>query len=100
MIKTINYGINSIPDAFTKIINVISAAPLALIFADDGDKTEEPTDKKLNDARKKVKYQEVKMLLIAFSMLVCTLVLMTLSGIIGENLKRNACLFFKYRYKN
>lgn len=93
IIKTINYGINSIPDAFTKIINVISAAPLALIFADDGDKTEEPTDKKLNDARKKGQIPRSKDVAIAFSMLVCTLVLMTLSGIIGENLKEMLVYF-------
>ena len=73
----------------------MSVAPIALIFADDGDKTEEPTDKKLNDARKKGQIPRSKDVAIAFSMLVCTLVLMTLSGVIGENLREMLVYFLK-----
>lgn len=87
IVKTITYGIEQIPNTFSNLFEAFKYAPIVLIFADDGDKTEEPTGKKLSDSRKKGQIPRSKDIGIAFSMLICTLLLATIVGIVGETLK-------------
>ncbi len=61
MLKIIGTAIYELPDIFNKIFKLIPVVPLAFVFASD-DKTEEATPKKKSDSRKKVRLQEVKML--------------------------------------
>lgn len=86
-VKTISYGIEQLPNVFSNLFEAFKYAPIVLIFADDGDKTEEPTGKKLSDARKKGQIPRSKDIGIALSMLICTLLLATVTGIVGKTLK-------------
>ena len=87
ILKTMVYAIEQLPNVFNNLFEAFKYAPIVLIFADDGDKTEEATGKKLSDARKKGQIPRSKDVGIAFSMLVCTLLLSVGTGFIGKTLK-------------
>ncbi len=61
-------------------------------FADDGDKTEEPTTKKLNDARSEGQVAKSKELATASGLATFFIILKVFSGYIGESFQNN---FFK-----
>lgn len=93
--KTVIYGIDLLPDIYQKLFKVFQIAPLVLIFADDGDKTEEATAKKKSDSRKKGQIAKSKDISIAFTMVACTLVFAIVSGMIGTTLKDTLIYFLQ-----
>ena len=88
MAKLIVYGVNILPDSFDKIFKYMQYAPLVLIFADDGDKTEQASPKKLEDARKKGQIARSKDVSIALTMVACTMAVMITFAALGNTLKQ------------
>lgn len=86
MVKTLEYGFSGIDNIFDKILRSFLACPILLIFAKD-DKTEEPTSKKLSDARKKGQVARSKDVGLALSLGICTLLILLISGLIASTLK-------------
>jgi flagellar biosynthetic protein FliR/FlhB len=86
MIENSFYGIQ---DAFTGLYKTI---PLLLIFAAD-DKTEEATPKKKSEARKKGQIAKSKEIALAITLLTSTLVILILSGYVGNQLKATMITF-------
>ncbi len=80
------YGIQDAINGFYKTI------PLLIIFASD-DKTEEATPKKKSDARKKGQIAKSKEIALALTLLASTIVIMALSGYVGNGLKDTLILF-------
>lgn len=80
--KLIMSSYTVLPDV---IKSIYKYAPLMLIFASE-DKTEDPTDKKLSDARKKGQVAKSKEVNLAFTLLASTLVLSLLGGFSGKNI--------------
>ncbi len=66
--------------------------PLLIIFASD-DKTEEATPKKKSDARKKGQIPKSKEIGLALTLLASTIVLVTLGGYVGNELKNTLIVF-------
>lgn len=97
-VKILAYAFDLIPDFIDKILKTAQFAPLMLIFADDGDKTEEATPKKLEDAKKKGQIPRSKDVNLACTMLVCTMVVLLLSGFIVDNLKDTMIYFLNSDY--
>ncbi len=58
-------------------------------FADDGDKTEEPTTKKLNDARKEGRVAKSKELVTSTGLAAFFILIKTFAGYFGENFLKN-----------
>lgn len=86
-LKIFNSAVDMIPNMFEEILKSLPAAGVFLIFSDDGDKTEEATPKKKEDARKKGQVPKSKDVGIALSMLTCTLVILVFSGLVIGTLK-------------
>ena len=86
MIENSFYGI---PDAIKGFYKTI---PLLIIFASD-DKTEEATPKKKSDARKKGQIPKSKDVALALTLLSSTIVLATLGGFVGNELKTTMITF-------
>lgn len=86
-LKLFNSGLNMIPDILDTILKSLPATSLVLIFADDGDKTEEATPKRKSDARKKGQVPKSKDVGLAFTMIACTMTIMLFSGSVVGNLK-------------
>ena len=94
MIKIISYAFNLIPDIIEEMLNVLPAAPIVLIFANE-EKTEEATPKKKSEARKKGQIARSKDVGLAITMVTCTLVILLLSGMIVGNLKDTMVYFLQ-----
>ena len=84
-VKLLLYSFDQIPDIFNQLFNTFSVAPAFFIFASD-DKTEEPTAKKLSDAKRKGQIPRSKDVGLAAGMIACTLVLIIISGLIGTTM--------------
>ncbi|MEO2507054.1 fused FliR family export protein/FlhB family type III secretion system protein [Clostridium paraputrificum] len=94
MIKIISYAFNLIPDIIEEMLKVLPAAPMVLIFANE-EKTEEATQKKKSEARKKGQIARSKDVGLAITMVTCTLVILLLSGMIVGNLKDTMVYFLQ-----
>lgn len=82
-LKMIENSFYGIPDAIKGFYKTI---PILIIFASD-DKTEEATPKKKSDARKKGQIAKSKEVALALTLLSSTIVLLTLGGYVGTELK-------------
>ena len=84
--KTLNYGFDGIEKILYNILKSFTACPILFFFAKD-DKTEEPTGKKLSDAKRKGQVARSKDLPLAISLVACTLLILLATGLIGSTLK-------------
>lgn len=82
-LRVIENSFYGIPDAIKGFYKTI---PLLIIFASD-DKTEEATPKKKSDARKKGQIPKSKDVALALTLLSSTIVLASLGGFVGNELK-------------
>ena len=94
IIKILGYTFDGIDDIFEKILKSFLACPIVFAFAKD-DKTEEPTSKKLSDARKKGQVPRSRDVGLAVSLVVCTLLILLATGIIGSTLKDVMSFYMK-----
>lgn len=94
LVKFIISAFNLIPEIFRGIYGAI---PLVFIFADD--KTEEATPKKKSESRKKGQLPRSKDVGLAFTLLICTLVISLFSGFIAGNFKSDMIYFLSSDYK-
>lgn len=94
LVKFIISAFNLIPEIFRGIYGAI---PLVFIFADD--KTEEATPKKKSESRKKGQLPRSKDVGLAFTLLICTLVISLFSGFIAGNFKSDIIYFLSSDYK-
>lgn len=90
LIKVFVVAISNLPEIFRKIFSLV---PVAIIFADE--KTEEATPKKKQDARKKGQIAKSKDISLALSMIVCLLIIVSLSSFIVSNLKDGVIYFMQ-----
>lgn len=88
-LKVIENSFYGIPDAIRGFYKTI---PLLIIFASD-DKTEEATPKKKGDARKKGQIPKSKDVGLALTLLSSTIVLASLGGFVGNELKTTMITF-------
>lgn len=88
LVKFIISAFNLIPEIFRGIYGAI---PLVFIFADD--KTEEATPKKKSESRNKGQLPRSKDVGLAFTLLICTLVISLFSGFIAGNFKSDMIYF-------
>lgn len=86
LIKTLHYGFDGIEKILYNILKSLTACPILLFFAKD-DKTEEPTGKKLHDAKKKGQVARSKDLPLAISLVACTLLILLAIGLVASTLK-------------
>jgi flagellar biosynthesis protein FliR/FlhB len=89
LFKLMINGFGDIQQLFKGIFKVV---PFMVIFASE-DKTEEATSKKKSDARKKGQVARSKEVNLAFTLLACTLVLLTLGAYVGTSLKDTLKMF-------
>lgn len=89
IVKGIISAFNYLPDIFKE---VYKAAPLMIIFASE-EKTEEATPRKKSEARKKGQVAKSKEVSLALTLLTSTLLIVTLGGFVGNNLK-NTLIYF------
>lgn len=87
LVKLFLSAVNMIPDMLETILKSLPAASLFLVFADDGDKTEEATPKRKADAKKKGQVPRSKDVGLALTMLTCTIVILAFSTYIVGNMK-------------
>ena len=92
MLKTIGNNIGVFKDIFNEIFKLV---PFVLVSAasDSGDKTEKPTPKKMDDARKKGQVAKSKELSSALTLVGATIVIAALSGYILSTCKEFMNLF-------
>jgi flagellar biosynthesis protein FliR/FlhB len=83
IIRAMINAFGNIPEVFEGIFRTI---PLMFIFASE-EKTEEATPKKKSDARKKGQVAKSKEISLAATLLASTLIIITLGGFIGNNLR-------------
>ncbi len=95
MLKLVGTAIYNLPSIFREIVNLVPAAPLALIFASD-DKTEEATPKKKSDSRNKGQIARSKEISVAITMIICTLLISALWGILTNGFKDVIIYFLKF----
>jgi flagellar biosynthesis protein FliR/FlhB len=88
-LKVIENSFYGIPDAIRGFYKTI---PLLIIFASD-DKTEDATPKKKSDARKKGQIPKSKEVALALTLLSSTIVIATLGGYVGNELKATMITF-------
>ena len=94
LIKFIIGAFNILPEIFRGIYGAI---PLVFfIFADD--KTEEATPKKKSESRKKGQLPRSKDVNLAFTFLICTLVISLLGGFFAGNIKSDILYFLSLDY--
>jgi flagellar biosynthesis protein FliR/FlhB len=89
LMKGIVYAFGNLPDIFNSIFRV---APLMLVFASE-EKTEEATPRKKSEARKKGQVAKSKEVSLAFTLLTSTILIITLGGFVGSNLKHTLIYF-------
>lgn len=89
ILKAVVYVLSTLPDIYQQIYK---ALPLMLIFASE-EKTEEATPRKKQDARKKGQVAKSKEISLALTLLTSTIILATLGGFIGNNLKDTLTYF-------
>lgn len=95
--KIIVNAINNIPGIFESLISIAQVIPIFFIFADDKDgKTEEATPKKMSDAKKKGQVARSKDVSVAFTMVVCTFVVMAFSNLLGRTMKEITINFLSF----
>ncbi|SFU31018.1 flagellar biosynthetic protein FliR/FlhB [Clostridium sp. DSM 8431] len=87
LVKLFLSAVNMIPDMLETILKSLPAASLFIVFADDGDKTEEATPKRKADAKKKGQVPRSKDVGLALTMLTCTIVILAFSTYIVGNMK-------------
>ncbi|EHJ01470.1 flagellar biosynthetic protein FlhB [Clostridium sp. DL-VIII] len=95
MMKMVGTAIYNLPSIFRDIVNLIPAAPLVLIFAND-DKTEEATPKKKSESRKKGQIARSKDVSVAITMVVCTMLISSLWGMLTNGFKDVIMYFLKF----
>lgn len=95
MLKLVGTAIYNLPSIFREIVNLVPAAPLALIFASD-DKTEEATPKKKSDSRNKGQIARSKEISVAITMIICTLLISALWGMLTNGFKDVIIYFLKF----
>lgn len=95
MLKLIGTAIYNLPSIFREIVNLISAIPLALIFAGD-DKTEEATPKKKSESRNKGQIARSKDVSVAITMVICTLLISSLWGMLTNGFKEVLIYFLNF----
>lgn len=88
-LRVIENSFYGIPDAIKGFYKTI---PLLIIFSSD-DKTEEATPKKKSDARKKGQIPKSKDVALALTLLSSTIVIATLGGFVGNELKTTMITF-------
>jgi flagellar biosynthetic protein FlhB/flagellar biosynthetic protein FliR len=88
-LKVIENSFYGIPDAIRGFYKTI---PLLIIFASD-DKTEDATPKKKSDARKKGQIPKSKEVALALTLLSSTIIIATLGGYVGNELKATMITF-------
>lgn len=88
-LRVIENSFYGIPDAIRGFYKTI---PLLIIFASD-DKTEDATPKKKSDARKKGQIPKSKEVALALTLLSSTIVIATLGGYVGNELKATMITF-------
>jgi len=88
-LRVIENSFQGIPNAIQGFYKTI---PLLIIFASD-DKTEEATPKKKSDARKKGQIPKSKDVALALTLLSSTIVIATLGGYVGNELKATMITF-------
>lgn len=89
LVKGIVHVFDIIPDIYQ---GIFKAVPLMLIFASE-EKTEEATPKKKSDARKKGQVAKSKEISLALTLLTSTIIVATLGGFVGNNLKYTLSYF-------
>jgi flagellar biosynthesis protein FliR/FlhB len=96
ILKGMLYIFNALPEIYSSIFKAVPMVPL-LIFASE-DKTEEATPRKKSDARKKGQIAKSKEVSLALTLLTSTIILTTLGGFIGNNLKADLIHFLSNAY--
>ena len=95
--KLMASAIDNLPSIFESLISAAKVIPIFFIFADDKDgKTEEATPKKLSDAKKKGQVARSKDVSVAFTMVVCTFVVVAFSNFLGRTLKEVTIYFLSF----
>lgn len=89
ILKSIVDAMGHLPDIFKE---VYKAAPLMFVFASE-EKTEEATPRKKSEARKKGQIAKSKEVSLALTLLTSTLLIITLGGFVGNNLKNTLTYF-------
>lgn len=89
ILKSIVDAMGHLPDIFKE---VYKAAPLMFVFASE-EKTEEATPRKKSEARKKGQVAKSKEVSLALTLLTSTLLIITLGGFVGNNLKNTLTYF-------
>jgi flagellar biosynthetic protein FliR/FlhB len=89
MIKAMVGIFDAIPDIYQ---GIFKAVPLMFVFASE-EKTEQATPKKKGDARKKGQIAKSKEIALALTLLTSTLIIGTLGGFVGNNIK-NTLVYF------
>lgn len=92
--KLLGYAFGTLDNVIQEVLKVMAACPFVFAFAKD-DKTEEPTGKKLHDARKKGQVARSKDISQALALVICTLILATVTGMIGNVLKEVMIYFMQ-----
>ncbi|MFX0548881.1 fused FliR family export protein/FlhB family type III secretion system protein [Hathewaya histolytica] len=90
IIKMFNSGFNEIPKILT---NLLKIGPVIFIFADSGDKTEEATEKKKRDSRKKGQIPKSKDLNMTFSLICISFIIVTFGESFIKQMKNTLNIF-------
>lgn len=96
LIKIFISAVNMIPDMLETLLKSLPAASFFLIFADDGDKTEEATPKRKSEAKKKGQVPRSKDVSLALTTLTCTLIIVAFSTFVVGNMKSYMMETFQY----
>ena len=83
-LKLIKYAFEQLPGAFRSLYK---AFPIIFIFSSAGEKTEEATGKKLQDARKKGQVAKSRDIALTFTLLAATLMFLVFGDFLIEQLK-------------
>jgi flagellar biosynthesis protein FliR/FlhB len=89
IVKGMVYIFDILPDIYERLFKSVS---LLAVFASE-DKTEEATPKKKSDARKKGQIAKSKEVSLALTLLTSAIILSTLGGFVGNNLKSTLTYF-------
>lgn len=90
MFKLFTLGFQEIPK---HILHILKLAPVAFVFADNGDKTEEATPKKKSDARKKGQVAKSKEVSMTLTLICLTFVLMVFGDFVFNEMKNIMQIF-------
>lgn len=91
--KIVVAAISNMPNIFESFLGIMQLLPIVFIFADD-DKTEEATPKKMSDAKSKGQVARSREVNTAFSIVACTFLIASFSGMIAKVFKDVTTYFF------